>query len=403
MNQSPSSTASGGPGGKPASEAVFKVVIGGAGGIGRATALLLRELGDLSVDLYLGDRCLETAQEAAHWIRKGTARAQENGGGRVEAFLLPEEGAPDELEGVLRGADILLDCLPGSQAPRMATFARRHQLHYANLTEYVAETREVQGIAEGASTGFLLQTGLAPGVINVLANGLFQRFCRQYEVDTAETIALRVGALTKNALPPHFYGFTWSPIGVATEYVKPATVIRQYEPTTRPSLTGVNRILIEGLAFEEALTSGGAADLPEALAGKVHRLDYKTIRYPGHYAWVQQHLERLPPDLDRETELQRRMEREIPFVEDDLVVVYASVEGATRRGPMARLETSRIIHPTTVGRHTLRAIQATTAAGLAESARLLLRQNLSGVILQSQIDPESYLRGPFVGTVYFER
>ena len=47
-----------------------------------------------------------------------------------------------------------------------------------------------------------------------------------------------------------------------------------------------------------------------------------------------------------------------------------------------------------------RADVATTAAGLAESARLLLEGECHGICLQSQLDPERFLGGPFVGTIY---
>ena len=47
---------------------------------------------------------------------------------------------------------------------------------------------------------------------------------------------MKVGALTAHAHQPHFYGFTWSPIGVATEYVKPSRVIRDYQITEQPAL-----------------------------------------------------------------------------------------------------------------------------------------------------------------------
>jgi hypothetical protein len=53
-----------------------------------------------------------------------------------------------------------------------------------------------------------------------------------------------------------------------------------------------------------------------------------------------------------------------------------------------------------VGARQLKAIQATTAAGLAESARLLLAGEVQGVCHQSQIDPAKFMAGPFVGAVY---
>jgi len=68
----------------------------------------------------------------------------------------------------------------------MARLARKHAIHYANLTEHVKETEEILEIADGAEQGFLLQTGLAPGYIDVLGHLLFQGFCRQHGVDSVD-------------------------------------------------------------------------------------------------------------------------------------------------------------------------------------------------------------------------
>jgi saccharopine dehydrogenase-like NADP-dependent oxidoreductase len=371
-----------------------QVVIAGAGGMGSAVGLLLRELGDFEVDLFIGDANAERARAAAAWIREGSLKP-----GEVHAFHLPLEGTSAELDEALAKADILLDCLPGKEAPRMARLARQHDLHYANLTEHVEETEEIQQIAQGSARGFLLQTGLAPGYVNVLGHSLYQRFCREQGADGADRLEMRVGALTTTARPPHYYGFTWSPSGVATEYVKPATVVRDFQRTTRPSLSERCTVVIDGVTYEEDLTSGGAADLPAALAGKVRHLDYKTLRYPGHYAWVEQILAAVPAGQDPIDHLQGCMEASIPFLEDDLVVIYAGVEGRGS-GPLHRLEKYLLVRPSRVGARTLKAIQSTTTAGLAESARFLLTEEPRGVVLQSQIDPAHFMAGPFVSEIY---
>ncbi|MBV8202104.1 MAG: saccharopine dehydrogenase NADP-binding domain-containing protein [Acidobacteria bacterium] len=372
-----------------------RVLIAGAGGMGSAVGLLLRELGTFDVDLFVGDSDERRAEAAAAWIREGSQQP-----GEVQPFHLPVAGSSPALEQALRSSELLLDCLPGKEAPRMARLALRHHLHYANLTEHVRETGEVIEMAAGSTQGFVLQTGLAPGFIDVMAHGLFQRFCRENQVTTAEVVQMRVGALTTTARPPHYYGFTWSSIGVATEYIEPATVLRDGRRTTRPSLSDRETILIHGVLYEEALTSGGAADLPQVLAGRVNRLDYKTLRYPGHYAWVQSILDEAPAGVDRAEYLRLRMEREVPYVDDDLVTTYAAVEGVAADGSMRRLEDARVIRPCRVGARGLKAIQATTAAGLAESARLLLEGGCQGICLQSQIDPPRFLGGPFVSTIY---
>ncbi|HEV7518271.1 MAG TPA: saccharopine dehydrogenase C-terminal domain-containing protein [Thermoanaerobaculia bacterium] len=373
----------------------YKVVIAGAGGMGSAAGLLLRELGDFEVDVYIGDSHEARARTAAAWIREGSERP-----GEVFPFLLPASGSSPVFAEALEQGDILLDCLPGDQAPRLASLARRYHLHYANLTEYVEETEQVRQIAAGAEQGFLLQTGLAPGFVDVLANGLYQRFCREHGTTQAESLTMRVGALTANAHPPHYYGFTWSPIGVATEYIKPATVVRDFARTTRPSLSDLATIVLHGVRYEEALTSGGAADLPDVLAGKIRNLDYKTLRYPGHYAWVQSLLAEAPEGSDRTEYLQARMAATVPLVEDDQVVIYSAVEGRGADGNLHRLERSFDIHPLRVGARQLKAIQATTASSLAEAARLLLTDGYQGACLQSQIDPAKFMAGPFVGTIY---
>jgi saccharopine dehydrogenase-like NADP-dependent oxidoreductase len=372
-----------------------QVVIAGAGGMGSAVGLLLRELGDFEVDLFVGDVDAGKARNAAAWIREGSLKP-----GEVHPFHLPAEGTGAELDEALSRADILLDCLPGKEAPRMARLARRHELHYANLTEHVEETEEIQEIAAGASRGFLLQTGLAPGYVNVLGHSLYQRFCREQGTDRADRIEMRVGALTTTSRPPSYYGFTWSPSGVATEYVKPATVLRDGRRTTRPSLSERCTVVIDGVTYEEDLTSGGAADLPAALEGKVRHLDYKTLRYPGHYAWIERLLTQAPAGSDPIDYLQDCMEGSVPFMEDDLVVVYAGVEGRGAGGALHRLEKYLLVRPSRVGARTLKAIQSTTTAGLAESARLLLTEEPQGVVLQSQIDPDRFMAGPFVAAIY---
>jgi saccharopine dehydrogenase-like NADP-dependent oxidoreductase len=313
---------------------------------------------------------------------------------------LDAEKATSEMKEILNKGDALLDCLPGSMAPKMAQLAKDFYLHYANLTEYVAETNEIIQLAKGAETGFILQTGLAPGYIDVLANHLFQQFCANYQVGKVDILELKVGALTRNAVAPHYYGFTWSPVGVATEYVKDAVVLRNYKKKNLPSLSERATIIVGGIAYEEDLTSGGTADLPDALQEKVQTLDYKTLRHPGHYAWVQEQLEGFKNSSDTIGQLQQTMEAKIPHIEEDQIVLYAAVEGKDENGILRRNEVSKKIGPLKVGKHHLRAIQTTTAVPLLQSIQWLLETNPKGVTLQSELDTRKFLNGSFVVAVY---
>ena len=371
-----------------------RIVVCGSGRIGRAVGLLLREIeSQVEVDVYFGDLYKEAAESAAQWVRSDRE-------GLVEAFQMPAEGFDATTEEIFEKGDLVLDCLPGSQAPRIARAARQHGLHYVNITEYVRETEEIVQLAQGAETGFLLQTGLAPGFINVLGVDLLRKFQKRFQVEKIDRLAMRVGALTRSVVAPHFYGFTWSPIGVATEYVKPTLVVRDHEKRECQALSERATLIVDGLTLEEDFTSGGVADLCDAFAGQVRHMDYKTLRYPGHFGWVDQQLENIPDGPTRSTELDRVMQGAIPQMDDDVVIIHAYAEGVGQDGYRHQMAKSYRIEPETIGPQRLSAIQSTTAAGMAESAYLLLTENPKGVVLQSAIDPEKFMAGPFVSRIY---
>ncbi|UQD57104.1 saccharopine dehydrogenase family protein [Flavobacterium sp. K5-23] len=373
----------------------FNIIIAGAGGIAEAAGLLLMEWSEVTPTLFIGDRNFLKAKKVAQWIEEGTTKPCS-----VNGFHLDDKNLTDEMKAIFDKGAIILDCLPGSAAPRIAKFAKNHDLHYANLTEYIKETEEIMNLAKDSKKGFILQTGLAPGYIDLLANALFQEFCHDFKVEKVDKLELKVGALTNHAVAPHYYGFTWSPVGVATEYLEDTVVVRDYKKTTLPSLSERATIIIDGIAYEEDLTSGGAADLPDALSGKVRTLDYKTLRHPGHYTWVQEQLNQIGNTANPIKELQQAMEAIVPHNEDDQIVLYAAVEGKDSLGILRRREVAKKILPQKVGKHQLRAIQTTTAAPLVQAAQLLLENSLSGAILQSHIDAKAFLNGNYIVAVY---
>ena len=88
-------------------------MIAGAGGIGRAVGLILAENASLEAEIHIGDLYAETAAEAANWINEGCNAKV------AHPFTMPREGTNDGMNAVLKKCEIILDCLPGSQAPRI--------------------------------------------------------------------------------------------------------------------------------------------------------------------------------------------------------------------------------------------------------------------------------------------
>lgn len=373
------------------------VIIAGGGGIGRAVGLLLANYPEFRGKIYIGDRHESVAAGAADWIAEGRSHPV-----TVIPYILEETGT-QSIANIAKPGGVLLDCLPGHQAPRMARAALESGLHYVNLTEYVKETAEIVELASDAETGFVLQTGLAPGFVNILARSLYERFVELYKVKKVERITMRVGGLTTHTREPHYYGFTWSTIGVATEYMNTSWVIRDYKKTSVKALSERETMIIDGVRYEADHTSGGAADLPDVFEGIARNLDYKTLRYPGHYSWVEGLIKKVGHAENPVRALETEMLKVVPSVEEDVIVIYAAVTGFDKSGRLRKLEKGYHIGPMQVGGQMLRAIQATTAAPMAECARLLLTGKWKGVVHPSQIDTALFLSGPFIDRIYGRR
>jgi saccharopine dehydrogenase-like NADP-dependent oxidoreductase len=155
-----------------------KIFIAGAGGIGRAAALLILYAQKWECLVVLGDSSEAQLEDAREWIEKGIGKKA-----HLETFVMPGEADDASYRNVQEDAHVMLDCLPGSMAPAMARLCMTYGLHYANLTEHVKETQEIVEMASEAETGFILQTGLAPGYVNNLAISLIESFEKKYGVE----------------------------------------------------------------------------------------------------------------------------------------------------------------------------------------------------------------------------
>ncbi len=175
-----------------------KFIIAGAGGIGKAVGLILADKPGLDSEIYIGDLDKNHAANVAQWIIDGCSTVC-----HVESFEIHPSLLTDEMDYIFQTGDIILDCLPGTEAPRMAAFALKFGMHYVNLTEYVQETEEIIQMVSNSDKGFVLQSGLAPGYVNILAHKLYLDFCERYKVNVVDHIKMRVGALTATLLCVH--------------------------------------------------------------------------------------------------------------------------------------------------------------------------------------------------------
>jgi len=124
-------------------------------------------------------------------------------------------------------------------------------------------------------------------------------------MEEVNDVRIRVGGLPAVPQPPWNYMLVFSFEGLLNEYTGKCAVLRDWNRTEVDALTGLEIITFPKPLgpCEAAFTSGGSSTLPWSFAGRVRNLDYKTVRYPGHYEKLKA-LEALGFFDDREVEVE---------------------------------------------------------------------------------------------------
>ena len=288
-------------------------------------------------------------------------------------------GKVDHIKIALEGMDAVISALPYYLNTHIAEIAHRKGIHYFDLTEDVNTMRHIETLSEHSVSVLAPQCGLAPGFIGILGGELANQF------DQLRDIELRVGALPRYPNGQLAYSFTWSPAGVINEYLNDAEAIHNGKRKNVPSLEGFEYLNIEGQEYEAFTTSGGLGTMCSTFEGKVDTLNYKTIRYPGHGKLMRFLMYELVMKEDLQ-QLEKILTTAKPPVEEDLVHVYAVVEGVIS-GEMRRKEFFQTYFPIEIHGKVWRAISWTTAASLAAVVEMVASQTLpqKGFIKQEMI------------------
>lgn len=296
---------------------------------------------------------------------------------------------PGEFNPAVEGNDIVLSATPYHLNAAVADAAKRAGAHYLDLTEDVESTRRIKGLADGASTAFIPQCGLAPGFISIVAYDLAKKF------DKLRDVQMRVGALPvfpHNALK---YNLTWSTDGLINEYCNPCEAVRDGVRTEVPALEELEQFTLDGVEYEAFNTSGGLGTLCDTLSGKVENLNYKTARYPGHRDIVKLLVRDLHLGTRRDI-FKDVLETAIPITYQDVVLIFVTVSGWID-GRLTQESYAKKIYAQTIGGRLMSAIQITTACGICAMTDMLVDGKLpqKGFVRQEEAKLSDFLANRF--------
>jgi lysine 6-dehydrogenase len=179
------------------------------------------------------------------------------------------------------GWDAVMSAVPYYFNFDLARLAVETGVHFSDLggnTEIVRQQETLQARAAEQGVSVVVDCGLAPGMVNILAADAIRR------LDTVETVQLFVGGLPQDPEPPLNYQVVYSLEGALDYYTTPSWIVRDGVPVQVDPLTEVEEVEFPApLGSLEAFhTAGGLSTMPWAFEGRVDRMEYKTLRYPGH-------------------------------------------------------------------------------------------------------------------------
>ena len=182
---------------------------------------------------------------------------------------------------VMSGVDACMNALPyyfNLDISRIAVESGVHCCDLGGNTAIVFDQLKLHEAAEKSNVSVVPDCGLAPGMVNILAEtGIGQ-------LDQTDSVKLFVGGLPQDPQPPLNYQIVYSLEGVLDYYTTTSWVVRDGEPKQVEALSEIETVRFDDPVgtLEAFHTAGGLSTMAWRYKGKIRTMEYKTLRYPGH-------------------------------------------------------------------------------------------------------------------------
>jgi lysine 6-dehydrogenase len=256
----------------------YRYTVLGAGRQGVALAYDLAKNGEAEL-VRIVDSDAAVAAHAQRRLRKLLPRTK----ARFESERC-DVGSRREVRAVLQGAHVALSAVPYRYNAQLAAWSVECGASFLDLggnTAVVREELALHARAKKAGVSVVPDCGLAPGLGNHLAaHGMAS-------MDAPRHVHVRCGGLPEKPVGPLGYKLVFNFRGLWNEYRGEAEFLRGGKCVRVPTLTELESF--ESAQYgplEACVTSGGTSTCPQSWEGKLDSFDYKTIRYPGHWAQI---------------------------------------------------------------------------------------------------------------------
>ncbi len=210
--------------------------------------------------------------------------------GHLPQFLAPYSGPrllPTPLDvrdhsavlGAMKDCDAVMSAIPYYFNYELARLAVEAGVHFCDLggnTEIVFKQKELDAEARKKNITVVPDCGLAPGMVNILAEHGIQ------QLDSVDSVKIFVGGLPQQPEPPLNYMLVYSLEGALDYYTTLSWVLRNGKRTQVKALSEQEPVKFEFANLEAFHTAGGLSTMAFRYEDKIPTMEYKTLRYPGH-------------------------------------------------------------------------------------------------------------------------
>lgn len=180
---------------------------------------------------------------------------------------------------------VVISCLPPERNLGLARTCIDNGWSMIDLGGCETTAAAIAGLdsrAKEAGVSVVTDCGLAPGIVSSMASAA--------EEEGNASVRIFCGGIPRNPVLPLGYVRSFSVAGLIKEYTGSVPILRRGRFERIPALSEIEPVFVPGLGILEAApTSGSLSTTPKRIAS-CYTLEYKTLRYPGHWDYVKRNI-----------------------------------------------------------------------------------------------------------------
>ncbi len=193
-------------------------------------------------------------------------------------------GNPQAVGDAIGEADLVICAVPGHMGFRTLKTIIERGKNVVDISFFAEDAFDLDELALQGNVTAAVDCGVGPGIPDYLAGLL----ASQMQIDDLEFM---IGGLHFSRTGPNQYLPTFSPSDVWEEYTRPARYVKGGKTIVMPPLSEPELVEFRVGGHEltlEAFNTDGLRTLITTMDGRIPNMKEKTLRFPGHIAYIQE-------------------------------------------------------------------------------------------------------------------